>query len=53
MQFHDLPNTQETLLSYIKYGGLPYFKNLELEDNVIYDYLRNVYNTILLKDVVA
>lgn len=53
LDFHKLENTQETLLKYIKYGGLPYLINLQLEDNIVYDYLRNVYSTILLKDIVA
>lgn len=50
--FHKLLNTDESLLKYIKYGGLPYLINLELTDQVVYDYLRNIYNTILFKDVV-
>lgn len=53
LTFHKLKNSQESLLKYIKYGGLPYLIHLELNDLVVYDYLRNVYNTILLKDVVA
>jgi len=53
LSFHQLDNSSETFLSYIKYGGLPYLKNLKLEDQLIYDYLKNVYNTIILKDVVA
>lgn len=53
MVFHRLPATDETLFKYIRYGGLPYLINLELKDEVAYDYLKNIYNTILLKDVVA
>lgn len=51
--FHKLKNNNDSFLRYIKYGGLPYLINLELEDDVVYDYLLNVYNTILFKDVVA
>ena len=40
-------------MKYIKYGGLPYLINLKLDDLVVYDYLRNVYNTILFKDIVS
>lgn len=50
--FHKLPNNDESLFKYLKYGGLPYLINLELNDQVVYDYLRNIYNTILFKDVV-
>ena len=53
LSFHQLINSAETLFSYIKFGGLPYLKNLKLEDQLIYDYIKNVYITIILKDVVA
>ncbi|MBI2415390.1 MAG: ATP-binding protein [Candidatus Kerfeldbacteria bacterium] len=51
--FHQLKKGEDTLFKYIRYGGLPYIINLELTDEVVYDYLKNIYNTILLKDVVA
>jgi len=50
--FHKLTDNNESLLKYMKYGGLPYLRNLELEDNVVYDYLQNIYTSILYKDVV-
>ena len=53
LQFHNLNNNNETLLKYIRYGGLPYLINLELSDNVVYGYLKSIFNTIILKDVVA
>jgi len=53
MAFHGLENNEDSFLKYIKFGGLPYLINLKLEDDIAYDYLRNIYNTILLKDVVA
>ncbi len=51
--FHKLENKQGSLLKYIKYGGLPYLMHLELDDLIVYDYLKNVYNTILYKDIVS
>jgi len=51
--FHKLENNNESFMQYVKYGGLPYLINLELNDDVVYDYLKNIYNTILLKDVVS
>lgn len=51
--FHKLKPSEDALFTYIRYGGLPYVINLELTDEVIYDYLKNIYNTILLKDVIA
>ncbi|MBD1431836.1 ATP-binding protein [Sphingobacterium sp. DN00404] len=51
--FHSLENSTENLLKYLKYGGMPFLANIGLQDNVPFEYLRNVYSTILLKDVVA
>ena len=51
--FHKLTDNSDALLKYIKYGGLPYLINLELKDDIIFDYLRNIYNTILFNDVVS
>ncbi len=53
MTFHQLPDSQETFLKYIRYGGLPYLINLELTDALAFDYLRNIYAAILFKDIVA
>ena len=52
IEFHTLTISDESFLKYIKYGGLPYLIHLELKDDIIYDYLKNIYNTILLRDVV-
>lgn len=52
LDFHKLKNSQESLLKFIKYGGMPYLMNLDLSDEIIYGYLKSVYNTIILKDVV-
>lgn len=53
LQFHNLEKNKESLFSYIKYGGLPYLINLKLEDEQVYGYLKTIFNTIILKDVVA
>jgi len=52
LTFHKLKDNQDSFLKFIKYGGLPYLINLELKDEIVYDYLKSIYNTILLKDVV-
>jgi predicted AAA+ superfamily ATPase len=38
---------------FMKYGGFPGVHQMELNDEVIYQYLSSIYSTILLKDVVA
>jgi len=53
LMFHNLSESNEAFLKYIKYGGLPYLIHLELNDSVVYDYLRSVADTILFKDIVA
>ncbi|MDD3144505.1 MAG: ATP-binding protein [Candidatus Gracilibacteria bacterium] len=52
LDFHNLEKGKESFLSYMKFGGLPYLKNLILDEEIVYDYIKNVYNTILLKDIV-
>lgn len=50
--FHQLPDNNQSLLLYLTYGGMPYLSKLALTDELAFEYLRNVYATILLKDVV-
>ncbi|MDR2963762.1 MAG: ATP-binding protein [Bacteroidales bacterium] len=52
LQFHQLENNDDSLEKYIHFGGLPYLKNLPLEQHVVQEYLRSIYATIILKDVV-
>jgi uncharacterized protein len=52
LKFHRLEKNKDSFFKFIKYGGLPYLINLSLEDDVIYEYLINIYNAILFKDVV-
>ncbi|MBA7651508.1 hypothetical protein ES703_59327 [subsurface metagenome] len=53
LEFHNLSDSEEALQKYMRYGGLPYLIHIELSDNVIFEYLGNIYSTILFKDVVA
>lgn len=50
--FHSLEDSDKTLEMYLKYGGLPYLKNLVLEEAVVYEYLKNIYNTIVYRDII-
>lgn len=52
LSFHKLDNTNESLFCYLKYGGLPFLKHLELSDDIVYDYLRGVYSTVIYRDVI-
>lgn len=53
LDFNDLKDSTPSLEQYLTLGGMPYIHNLTLDRNIIYEYLKNVYSTILLKDVVA
>jgi len=39
--------------NYLKYGGLPGIHFFKFNDEVIYEYLNSILNTIILKDVVS
>ena len=52
LQFHNLPDGNETLVKYLNIGGMPNLSLLPLEDKeVVHDYLSSVYDTIVLKDI--
>jgi predicted AAA+ superfamily ATPase len=52
LQFHRLTDSDETFAKYYKFGGLPYLVNLPFDETVVSNYLRDIYNTIILKDIV-
>jgi Predicted ATPase (AAA+ superfamily) len=53
LQFHRLDTSQDSLMKYLTFGGMPFLVNLELSQTQVYEYLSNVQSTIILKDVVA
>jgi predicted AAA+ superfamily ATPase len=53
LRFHQLTDGSESFLNYIKYGGMPYLVNLQQDDRIVYEYLSNVLDTIVLRDVVS
>ena len=50
--FHQQIDTAEAFTKYLQFGGLPNLIHLPLQASVVYDYLKNVYNTILVKDII-
>jgi len=53
LQFHELENNAASYDLYTRYGGLPYLINLELNDDVVNEYLKSIYSTIVFRDVVS
>jgi uncharacterized protein len=51
--FHKIEDTAENLGKYLKYGGLPNLMVFPMTDQVVFDYLKSINATVLLKDVVA
>lgn len=52
LQFHSLKDSDTSLNLFLKYGGLPYIKHLPLEDAVVFEYLKNIYHTIVYRDII-
>ena len=52
LKFHQLADNDESLTSYIEYGGMPGLVNIGLDANNTPQYLKDIYSTTLLKDVV-
>ncbi len=53
IEFHNLANDSMSLNLYLKFGGLPYLKNIALKEDIAYEYLRSIYSTILYKDILT
>ncbi|MFZ2283751.1 MAG: ATP-binding protein [Lutibacter sp.] len=52
LDFHELTNSSSNLDKFLKYGGLPYLKHLPLEDAIVFEYLKNIYSTIVYRDII-
>lgn len=51
--FHQLEDNNQSLIKYLRIGGMPYLIHFKGEEQLCFDYLQNLYLTILLKDVIA
>ena len=53
LQFHGLPDSDDSLMTYLYYGGLPGLRSVGLSnDEQVWAYLNSVFNTIMLKDII-
>ncbi len=51
--FHKLPDNEASLMTYLKYGGLPGLRKVGLDnEEQVWAYLTSVFNTIMLKDII-
>ena len=53
LEFHALKDSDESLMTYLKYGGLPGLRTIGFaNDEQVWAYLASVFNTIMLKDII-
>lgn len=53
LEFHNLQDSDESLMKYLNYGGLPGLRRIGLDsDEHVWSYLSSVFNTIMLKDII-
>ena len=53
LEFHSLQDSDESLIKYLNYGGLPGLRRIGLDsDEHVWSYLSSVFNTIMLKDII-
>ena len=53
LEFHSLQDSDESLMKYLNYGGLPGLRRIGLDsDEHVWAYLSSVFNTIMLKDII-
>ena len=53
LEFHNLSDSDENLMTYLTYGGLPGLRKVGLDsDEQVWAYLTSVFNTIMLKDII-
>ena len=52
LTFHSLEDNDDSLTQYINLGGMPGLNKIGLHEDDVREYQKDVYNTVLLKDVI-
>jgi predicted AAA+ superfamily ATPase len=52
LMFNNFDNNEDALERYMRYGGLPYLLHLPYNDTIFTEYLRSIYLSIVLKDII-
>jgi predicted AAA+ superfamily ATPase len=53
LEFNQITDSNENFSLYLTLGGMPYQYHLGLDPEIVFEYLKSLYSTILLKDVVS
>lgn len=52
--FHEKEDSDLSMMLYLKYGGLPGLSRIGIDDETsVKEYLQNIYNTIILRDIIS
>jgi predicted AAA+ superfamily ATPase len=46
------PSKDDRFKEYLRYGGMPAIHHFDLNDEIVYQYISSIFDTILLKDIV-
>ncbi len=52
LNFHGLADSDDSLSKYIQFGGMPGLVKIGLDEDDAREYQKDIYNTVLLKDVI-
>lgn len=52
LTFHSLEDNDDSLTKYVNLGGMPGLNKIGLQEDDVREYQKDVYNTVLLKDVI-
>ncbi len=52
LTFHSLEDNDDSLIKYVNLGGMPGLNKIGLQEDDVREYQKDVYNTVLLKDVI-
>jgi predicted AAA+ superfamily ATPase len=53
LEFHKIDNSKESLDKYLRIGGLPFLINLINDEETVFEYLKNIFSTIIYKDIIT
>jgi uncharacterized protein len=53
VQFHGMKKDMESLQNFLRYGGMPFLFHLKLQDDIVFEYLKNVLITVLYRDIIT
>jgi len=53
LSFHKLKDSNDSLKKYITNGGMPHLINLKNNERIYHEYLSNIFDSIVLRDVVS